>query len=81
MDDAPQPPCHAYREVEAVLSPAYLVAHTPPPRGRKLIVSSLVDRVITYWEMDPYTARFVYDQLRDNGAQVHVTSADYDSTR
>lgn len=79
MEDAPQPPCHAYREVEAVLAPDYLVAQQPPPTGRKLIVSSLVDRVTSYWEMDPWTARFVFDQLKANGAQVHVTSADYDN--
>lgn len=77
--DAPLPPCHAYQEVAALLPPWYLVAHTPPERGRKLIVASLVDRVTAYFEMDTDTAKFIYDKLRSSDAQVHVSVATYDN--
>ena len=78
-EDEPQPPCHAYREVERVLPPGYLVANEPPTQGRKLIVTSRVDGLTSYWEMDPSTARYVYETLRTEGRPVDCTSAQYDN--
>jgi hypothetical protein len=78
-EHTPQPPCLAYREVVACLPPWYLVAHCPPDKGRKLIVTSRIDRVSSYWEFDPDTARFVFDKLRDTGRPVDCTSTNYDN--
>jgi hypothetical protein len=75
----PQRPCHAYREVERALPPGFLVANVPPTTGRKLIVTSQRDSVTSYWEMDPMTAHFVFEELQHSGAEVNITSANYDN--
>lgn len=65
--------------VTNVLPPNYLIANVPPDQGRKLMVRAYTDNVMTYWEMDKVTARFVFNRLRDMGVPVDCTSTDYDN--
>lgn len=78
-EDYPRPPADAYFMVQNILPPGYLVANQAPTRGRKVMVKSHIDSVMTYWEMDKRTAVFVITELRRLQEPVEITTSDYDN--